>query len=96
MKTKRQENCGIATLKNPQDGHTVTDPLKKANILNQHFRSVFATDDNATIPDNGPSLFPDKKMTKNPQYYIIDWIIQMWITLIIHWPSVEVQYFSSF
>ena len=32
LKTKRQGNCGINTLKNPQDGHTVTDPLKKANI----------------------------------------------------------------
>ena len=67
LKTKRQGYCGISTLKNPQDGHTVTDPLEKANILNQHFKSVFTTDDNITIPDKGPSLFPSL-----PQFQITE------------------------
>ena len=67
LKTKRQGNCGISTLKNPQDGHTVTDPLEKANILNQHFKSVFTTDDNTTIHDKGPSLFPSL-----PQFQITE------------------------
>ena len=45
----------------------MTDPLKKASILNQHFKSVFATDNDTTIPDKGPSLFPSL-----PQFQITE------------------------
>ena len=46
----------------------MTDPfIKKANILNQHFKSVCTTDDNTTIPDKGPSLFPSL-----PQFQITE------------------------
>jgi len=35
-------------------------------------------------------ILDQTNMTKNTQqYYIIDWIIQMWITLTIYWLSVE-------
>ena len=36
----------------------MTDPFEKANILDQHCKSVVTTEDNITIPDKGPSLFP--------------------------------------
>ena len=39
---KRQDNIGIGTLKS-QSGSIVTDPLEKAEILNNQFKSVFVT-----------------------------------------------------
>ena len=58
IKSRKQENSGgISTLKEPFNGQIVTDSLGKANILNQHFQSIFTTEDN-NIPDKGPSLFP--------------------------------------
>ena len=45
----------------------MTDPLEKTNVLNQHFKYVFTTDDNTTIPDKGPSLFPSL-----PQFQIME------------------------
>jgi len=45
----------------------VTDHFEKANNLNQYFKSVFTTEDNITIPDKGPSLFPSL-----PQFQIMD------------------------
>ncbi|XP_065886047.1 uncharacterized protein [Dysidea avara] len=62
LKTRKQGNCGISTLKDPQSSHTLTDPFDKANILNQHFKSVFTIEDTSTIPDKGPSLFPSLPM----------------------------------
>jgi len=56
LKTRRQGNCGISTLKNPQSGHAGTDPFEKPNILNQHFKTVFTT------KDKGPTLFPSSPM----------------------------------
>ena len=36
---KRQDSIGIDTLKN-QSGNIVTDPSEKAEILNNHFKSL--------------------------------------------------------
>jgi len=38
----------------------MTDPVEKTNALNQHFQSVFTSEDNSSIPipDKGQSLFP--------------------------------------
>jgi len=42
-----------------RSGHTITDPIEKATILNDQFKSVFTTDDDSTtIPDKGPSIHP--------------------------------------
>ena len=32
--------------------------MEKADTFNQHFQSVFTSEDNSNIPDKGPSLFP--------------------------------------
>jgi len=44
----------------------MTDPVEKANVLNQHFRSVFTPKDSSSIPipDKNPSLFPSLKLPK--------------------------------
>ena len=41
IKSKKQENCGIPDLRNNQND-LVQDPLGKANLLNDHFSSVFS------------------------------------------------------
>ena len=47
---KRQDSIGIGTLKN-QSGNIVTDPSEKAEILNNHFKSVLTIEDTTSIPD---------------------------------------------
>ena len=59
LKTRKQDSNGIGTLINPHKSHIITDPKEKANVLNNHFKSIFAIDDNvSTIPDKGPSVHP--------------------------------------
>jgi len=58
----KQGNYGISTLNDPQSGHTVTEAIDKANILNQHFKSVFTSENTTTIPNKGPSLFSSLPM----------------------------------
>jgi len=60
IKSRKQENIGTSALVNPINGEIMTDPVEKANALNQHFQSVFTSEDNSSIPipDKGPSLFP--------------------------------------
>ena len=43
IKSKRQDRTGIGTLKST-DGRAVTTPVKKAELLNKQFKSVFTTD----------------------------------------------------
>jgi len=56
LKSRKQDNIGIGTLKT-QDGKTVTDPYNKAEVLNRHFQSVFTTEDSDHVPDKGPSPY---------------------------------------
>jgi hypothetical protein len=53
FKTKGQYSS-ITTLKS-KDGTTLTEPRDKANLLNNHFKSVFTTDLPSDLPD-----FPNK------------------------------------
>ena len=64
---RKARNNGISTLKNPINGCIITNPVEKANTLNQHFQSVFTAEDNSKIPDKGKSLFtslPTFKITE--------------------------------
>ena len=58
LKSRKQENSGIGTLINPQNGHSITNPIEKATILNEQFKSIFTIDDSSSIPDKGPSVHP--------------------------------------
>ena len=58
IKNKRQDHTGISTLKDPENGQPITNPASKADILNQHFKSVFTTEDRSNIPDKGSSPYP--------------------------------------
>ena len=49
IKSKRCDNVGVAPLKDRGILHS--DPLKKANILNHQFTSVFSRDDGSPLPD---------------------------------------------
>ena len=46
LKTREQGNDGIGTLIHPENGNALTDPIEKATVLNDHFKSVVTTDDN--------------------------------------------------
>ena len=59
LKTRKQDNNGIGTLIHPENGNALIHPIERATVLNDHFKSVFTTDDDSsTIPDKGPSLHP--------------------------------------
>ena len=45
-------------MKNPVNGEPISDSSSKADILNQHFKSVFTVEDRSNIPDKGPSCYP--------------------------------------
>ena len=49
IKSKRCDNIGVAPLKDRGILHS--DPLRKANILNQQFTSVFSSDDGSPLPE---------------------------------------------
>ena len=55
-------------------GQPITDPANKADILNQHFKSVFTVEDRSNIPDKGPSLYPsitDFRITPEGVYNVL-------------------------
>ena len=58
IKNQRKDQSGIQQLQD-KDGFIRSDSLTKANILNQHFQSVFTqNEDISTIPDKGISPHP--------------------------------------
>ncbi len=57
IKSKRQENIGIAPLL--KDGKLHSDSTEKANILNTQFQSVFTQDDGSLIPRLQGESYPD-------------------------------------
>ncbi|XP_063446774.1 uncharacterized protein LOC134726303 [Mytilus trossulus] len=57
VKSGKQEASGVAPLRNT-DGLIHSDPNIKANILNKQFKSVFTKEDTNTMPDKGPSPYP--------------------------------------
>ena len=71
-------NLGISkrcvSLKDPVNGQPITDPASKADILNQHFKSVFTTEDRSNIPDKGSSHYPsiaDFRITSEGVYRVL-------------------------
>jgi len=40
----------------------ITNPVEKADTLNQQFHSVFTSEDDSNNPDKGVSLFPSLKL----------------------------------
>ena len=74
IKSRRQEHIGISTLKDSTSGHVITNPVEKANTLNEHFKSVFTVENNITILNKGISLYPflpDFEITIQGVYNII-------------------------
>ena len=68
FKNRKQDSNDIGTLINPHNSHIITDPTKKANVLNNRFKSIFTIDNNiSTIPDKGPSVHPS--LTTNIRDY---------------------------
>lgn len=57
VKSKGQDSAGVAPLKNT-DGFLQSNSAKKAEILNEQFRTAFTTEDTSCIPDKGDSPFP--------------------------------------
>jgi len=56
VKSKKQDNVGIAPLR--MNGNLHTDSLSKANILNKQFQSVFTQDDGTNPSLEGNSAAP--------------------------------------
>ena len=54
IKDKCQENIGICILKS-QKYDKIADATQKPDILNNHFKSVFTTEDMSCIPDKDTS-----------------------------------------
>ena len=57
VKSKGQENSGVAPLKN-KDGFLQSDTSSRANILNEQFKSAFTAENTSSIPDPGQSSIP--------------------------------------
>ena len=57
IKSKTSETTGDSPLR--KEGILHSDPVNKANILNDHFVSVFTQEDMYNIPDKGDSEYPD-------------------------------------
>ena len=71
LKSRKQDNNGLI---DPHDGSILTDPFDKATILNNHFKSVFSTDDDSSIPEKGPSQYsslPAFEITEHGVYNIL-------------------------
>ena len=50
-----------------KDGFLQSYPIKKAEILNQQFQSIYTKEDPSSIPDKGPSLYSSMEDIKvNP------------------------------
>ena len=57
IKSKRTDHIGVPPLLH--NGTTVTDIKHKANILNNHFSSVFTIEDTLSAPVQDESPYPD-------------------------------------
>ena len=57
VKSKGQDSVGVAPLKNA-DGFLQSNSTKKAEILNEQFRTAFTAEDTSHIPSKGDSPFP--------------------------------------
>ena len=55
IKGQRQDKTGISILKLPHC--EVTDPIEKAEKINEHFKSVFTAEDLKDIPLRNPSIY---------------------------------------
>ena len=55
VKSKKKNSCGVAPLR--KNGTLVSDAKGKADILNQQYSSVFASDDPQTAPSKGERPF---------------------------------------
>jgi len=58
IKSHRQDNIGISTLKAPGYDHAIIDPKEKADIFNKHFKSIFTEKSCEPIPCKDPSRYP--------------------------------------
>ena len=56
VKKLKKDSTGIPALKD--QGVLISENIKKAEILNKQFKSVFTTEDMDSIPDPHPSRFP--------------------------------------
>jgi len=65
IKSWKQDNNGISALKDPINGHIVTDPVEKANTLNQQFHSVFTSEHNNDIPEKTHLCFLQYPLLKS-------------------------------
>ena len=57
IKAKQQDTTGITTLKGP-GGEAITESIDKANILNEHFKSTFTTEQFDNFPSKSNSPYP--------------------------------------
>ena len=57
IKSKHQDFTGIGSLKTPY-GDIVTEPFDKAEIIYNHFKSVYTLKDQQSVSDMGVSLYP--------------------------------------
>jgi hypothetical protein len=62
LKSKKQDNFGIATLK--EDGKTLITSKEKATGINNYFQSVFTKENLDNQPRLGPSPYPPMKPLK--------------------------------
>ena len=51
IKSHKKDSTGVVPLK--KDGLTISDSLKKANIMGDRFCSVFSQEDLSDLPDMG-------------------------------------------
>ena len=56
IKSLKKDYAGIGSLKH--DGKLITNTIGKAEILNNHFQSVFTKDPDVVPPNKGPSPHP--------------------------------------
>ena len=73
IKSKRHDSTGIGSLKTPT-GDVVTESSDKAEILNNHFKSVFATEALHNVPNMGMSPYPpiaDIEITLNGVFKLL-------------------------
>ena len=58
LKSKRQDAQGVSPLRKA-DGLLYSDTESKAEILNEQFHSVYTREDTTTMPEKGPSPYPE-------------------------------------
>ena len=56
IRSLRKDNCSVSPLKD--QGKLHSNPIDKANILNQQYKSVFTREDTANIPKMKGEAFP--------------------------------------